>query len=203
MRARVRAAAVRAWLRAACVAAVAGVAGCGTPVRPASTPVDRDVPIADGAVQARWSGKQSGRMTGPGTAEWCQQGGYLLLRGTQGDTGIGILFYPTESVRAGTLLVSTPRGVDSVTRPSAAIALRWFGASAVLGYRARTGSVIIDRSSGGLSGRFKVSAIATTQPDTISLTGRFRGIAIRPGRADCVASDATAGATTGTDTTGD
>jgi hypothetical protein len=140
----------------------------------------------EGRLDAEWTGADKGRVTAPATAVWCQEAGFTQLSGLIGDTGVSLLIHPADSVAEGRYRVVEPDSARSGR--AAAVALRLLGRTAVVGYRSQSGWLTIERSLGGrLSGRFEAKAqVVTALAGTVTLTGRFRNVTLRPGGAACL-----------------
>jgi hypothetical protein len=157
------------------------VAGCGAPA-------DRD----SGRLDAAWAGASKGRMNGPAKAIWCHAAKLAQVTATQGDTGLGLLIHPTDSLVAGPYRILQPAGARA-TSPGAALGLRLITAVAVVGYQASGGTLILDQvRSGGqsrgtrISGRFDAKASAAATPaGSITVQGRFLDVPVAPGGEAC------------------
>jgi len=136
-------------------------------------------------VEVEWTGADTGRLAGTAVAEWCTEPPRLEITALQGDTGIGIVLYPTDTVRADSYPVLPPERADS-TRPAAAVALRWFGETAVKGFKGDSGSVIVAPSPGRrLSGRFSAGLQSATDTSRLRATGSFRQLTVVPPARGC------------------
>lgn len=136
-------------------------------------------------LEVEWTGADTGKLAAAATAEWCGNPPMLEITALQGDSGIGILLYPTDTVRADSYPVLPPERADS-SRPSGAVALRWFGEAAVKGFRSDSGSVVVTRSADGrLSGRFSAGLQSATDTSRLHATGTFRGLIVVPPARGC------------------
>lgn len=151
-----------------------------------------------GSFELRWTGSDTGRMAGRGTADWCGPGRYFALRGIQGDTGVGVAIYPKDSAAPGRYPVRPPVRADSAARPTAAVVVRWFGETAIEGFQAESGTVVLEAGGGAgagsprrLSGRLEARAAATGpgKRDTLTLTGAFSGVEVGPAKPGCADRD--------------
>ncbi|MEP6572811.1 MAG: hypothetical protein ABJD11_08945 [Gemmatimonadota bacterium] len=124
-----------------------------------------------GRLEASWSGgPDTGRISAPAVARWCAPGHRLEVTAVLGDTGVGVVVYPTDSVRSGTYKVFNPTG--AALRPGAAIAARWFTETAIRGAQGDSGTVTLETDRNGrLSGT--VSAATLGVPGLTK--GRMRG----------------------------
>jgi hypothetical protein len=157
----------------------------------------------DGRLTARWtaSGDTSTAMlTAPVTGRWCVGPSRLDIRAVAGDTGLGIVIYPSDSsVMHGEYTVLAPdRGLQ--VRPSAGVALRWVGKVMVQGWWGDSGSVTL--AGGlvrGLSGRGAARLVSGLGPDSVTtLAFEFSGVRVRndtlcdaPDRPAPVSTDST------------
>ena len=189
-------------------------------------------PSRTGSLDVEWTGADTGKLSAGAVAEWCDSLRVLELRAIQGDTGIAIAVYPSgPRVRADT--VARPRSIlrpssaapdtmvpgDSVTpgdypvlppeqadssRPSAAVALRWFAETSIRGFRGDSGKVVIEAIGPGRSaGRFSVHLRSATEGSRLTVTGTFAGLSVTPAPASCAGRPPGADDTDDTDDTDD
>jgi hypothetical protein len=162
-----------------------------------------------GTLEVEWIGADTGKLSAPAVAEWCDSLKLLELRAIQGDTGIALVFYPSGSVtradsvpRTGSAAkpASVPPG-DSVTpgrypviaperadssRPSAAVALRWFAETSIRGFRGDSGTVVLEATGPGTSaGRFSAYLLSATEGSRLTVTGSFKGLSVTPAPQGC------------------
>ena len=106
------------------------------------TACSRDQPAGSpgGTLEAQWVGSDTGKLVAPAVAEWCGSLRVLELRAVRGDTGIALALYPADSVTAGHYPPVQPERGDS-TRPSSAVAIRWFAETSIRGFHGDSGSV--------------------------------------------------------------
>ena len=138
-----------------------------------------------GTLEVQWIGSDTGKLVAPVTAEWCDSLRMLELRAVQGDTGIALVLYPADSLAAGPYRMLPPERAKA-TRPSAALALRWFAETSIRGFRAEDGSVTVAATgpaAGG--GSFSAGLRSATEGSRLRVTGSFRGITVRPAAPDC------------------
>ena len=143
-------------------------------------------PIAEGPrISVRWTGSDSGRVDAPASAEWCDTLGLLEIRGIKGDTGIEVAIYPKTTPAPGRYPVLRPEVADT-SPPAAAVALRWFAQTSIRGFKADSGAVVLQRSSGGTySGRLEAFAHSVTDLAKLTVHGTFRALTPRPARNGC------------------
>lgn len=138
-----------------------------------------------GVMDITWVGADTAQIRAPATARWCQEGNWLEVTGLLGDTGVGVVVYPEDSIRAGAYPVHDP--TDSLGS-GAAIALRWFGANAVYAFQSRSGSVsVAEESDGTIRGHFDARAVSVMRPETLAVAGTFRHVSVIPGETGCAA----------------
>jgi hypothetical protein len=132
-----------------------------------------------GTLTARWiAGPDTASLTVPASASWCAGPGRLDIRAFSGDTGLGLVVYPTDSTAlAGDFPVLEP-GAQIQVRPSAGVALRWMGKVDIEGRWGNSGSVRVSGELGrALSGGGNVWLISNLGPDSVtSLEFSFRGL---------------------------
>lgn len=139
-----------------------------------------------GSFSAAWVGADTGKLTARPRAVFCSDGNHLELFAVEGDAGVGLVVFPSQELSAGTYDVFDP-GADTVRRPGASGAARWFTDKDIPAYRSDWGSLELARRGAALSGNFamhmrKVDA----ESDTIMITGRFSGVIPAPCAADSV-----------------
>ncbi len=167
------------WLLAA---GMLGTAACSDQER-AAAPA--------GSLELTWTGSDTGKLSGPAVAEWCDSLDLLELRAIRGDTGIALLLYPSDSAAArdsvppGEYPVVPPPRADT-TRPSAAIALRWFAETSIRGFRGDKGHVVLESTGPGPSaGRFTAELRSATEGSRLTITGSFKGLTVDTAPAAC------------------
>ena len=161
---------------AAATAIVLALGGCG------AVAWERDKE----GIEITWSGAEKGTMTAPAGAVWCSAARTVQLTAVQGDTGVGIMIYPAESLVVGKYPIVEP--ADARTRPPAAsVGLRLVNQTAVSGYQGRAGAVVMERVQGGrMSGHFEaIARTATGAAGTIRLTGHFASVPLTSGASAC------------------
>jgi hypothetical protein len=157
-------------------AIVAGLFGCGATAR------DRE----EGRLEASWTGAEKGGMSGKATAIWCRRAGIAQLTAVQGDTGIGLLIHPTDSLVAGQYPIVEAASARAKA-PAATLGLRLMTQIAVVGYQARGGRLTLERVRGArISGRFDAKAnVVTAEAGAITVNGRFLDVPLAPGGRAC------------------
>lgn len=180
---------VWAWL-------VAAGLGCHTEAQEAG----------EGRLSVRWTGPDTAAFSSRAVAEWCASLHLLEIRAVAGDTGAGIVLHPADTVAPGVYPVRRPDVPDSTGPPSAAVALRWFSKTTIMGYQGDSGRVTVERApDGSLAGRFAVGARPLVTGARLAATGTFEDLRIVAAPVTCVGREPgdTAGRdTTGRDTTG-
>ena len=110
----------------------------------------------------------------------------LEIRAIQGDTGLAVAVYAVDTIVSDSYPVLEPSRADS-SHPSASLALRLFGQTAIKGYQADSGTVILERSgSGPISGRLEARARSVVNGEQIRLSGKFQGVAVTPQERGCI-----------------
>lgn len=125
----------------------------------------------------RWTGADTAEISARAEAEWCDSLRVLEIRAMAGDTGVGIALYPAGSIAAGAYPVRRPGVADSTRPPAAALGLRWFSKTSVLGFQGDSGELALERRADGtLSGRFSAAARALVGNGRLHVTGSFDGL---------------------------
>jgi hypothetical protein len=163
-----------------------------------------------GSLEAAWIGSDTGKLSAPAVAEWCDSLKLLELRAIQGDTGIALVFYPSgsrtradsvprrtdsaarpdsvapgDSVTPGSYPVIAPERADS-SRPAAAVALRWFAETSIRGFRGDSGTVVLEATGpGAAAGRFSAHLRSATEGSRLTVTGSFKGLSVTPAPQGC------------------
>lgn len=151
----------------------------------------------DGTLDVAWTGADTTRYRALASAIWCREGGWLEVTGLLGDTGIGVVVYPEDSIAAGNYAVHDP--ADSLGQ-GAAVAIRWFGENAVHAFQSRTGSVSLTADTAGLlSGTFEARVVSIMRPETLQVEGTLLRVAMTAGDENCSGSSTPAPAGTGVD----
>lgn len=153
-----------------------GLAACG------AIPWDR----GDGRINATWTGAEKGSISASAAAVWCSRARTAQLTAVVGDTGIGMLIHPADSLIAGRYPVMRPGDAQSKA-PAASIGLRLINPTAVSGYQSQTGALVLEQvESGRISGRFEATArSATGAVGTIRVSGRLVNVSLARGGAKC------------------
>lgn len=124
-------------------------------------------------------------MAAPMTAEWCDERRALEIRGVAGDTGLGLMLYPVDTIEADSYRIVLPTGADTLP-PAAAIALRVFSTNAIQGYQGDSGTVVLERGKDGeLSGVIEARARSVVNGQLLTVTGRVRDLTIVPQGRGC------------------
>lgn len=119
------------------------------------------------------------------TAEWCDERRALEIRGIAGDTGLGLVLYPVDTIAADSYRVVLPEGADSAP-PAAAIALRVFSTNTIQGYQGDSGSVALRRGKDGeLSGVIDARARSVVNGQVVTVSGKVGDLTIVPQKRGC------------------
>jgi hypothetical protein len=139
-----------------------------------------------GRLEARWTGADTGKISGLATAEWCADSLVLEIRAIQGDTGLALALYVVDTIATDSYRVVEPARADSVP-PSASVALRLLSQTAIKGFQGDSGTVILERSgSGQLSGSLAARARSVLNGGQIRLSGNFERVAVTPQERGCI-----------------
>ena len=132
-----------------------------------------------GRLSVRWTGPDTVALSATAVAQWCSSLHLLEIRATAGDTGIALVLYPSDTIDAGVYPVRRPDVADTTRPPSAAVAVRWFSQTTVMGYQGDTGRVIVERTAdGSLAGRFAVGARPLVTGAKLRATGTFENLRV-------------------------
>lgn len=157
----------------------------------------------DGRLSVRWTGPDTASFSSRAVAEWCASLHLLEIRAIAGDTGAGIVLYPADTIGPGVYPVQRPEGPDSTRPPSAAVALRWFSKTTIMGYQGDSGRVTVERTpDGSLAGRFAVGARPLVTGARLAATGTFEDLRIVTAPSTCAGReprDSAGRGTTGAD----
>ena len=142
-----------------------------------------------GSLEARWIGSDTGKLTAPAVAEWCDSLNLLELRAIHGDTGIALVLYPADSLKdsvpPGDYPVLTPHR-QRPRRPSAVIALRWFAETSIRGFRGDSGIVVFQAGKKATrAGKFSGYMRSATEGSRVTVVGSFKDLTVTPAAADC------------------
>jgi hypothetical protein len=107
------------------------------------------------------------------------------------DAGVGLVFYPLTDLHP-TEFPAFDVGQDSVRRPGAAVAMRWFTDAAIKAYQSDSGTVTLQQVGDRTAGRFAVHLRQVTGTGRIELQGTFGGVPTLPDSARCAPADSTA-----------
>jgi hypothetical protein len=137
-------------------------------------------------VSVRWTGADTASFSASAVAEWCASLHLLEIRAVAGDTGVGIALYPPDTIEAGRYPFRRPDVADTALPPSAALALRWFSQTTVMGYQGDSGSLTLERRpDGSLAGRFTAAAGPLVTGTRGHATGTFGGLRVVAAPSDC------------------
>jgi hypothetical protein len=155
---------------------VLGAAGCGSKAEAPHGP----------RVSVRWTGADTAAFSARAVAEWCAPLHLLEIRAVAGDTGVGIALYPPDTVDAGMYPIRRPDAADTARERSAAVALRWFSKTTVMGFQGDSGSLVLERRpDASWGGRFTARARPLVTGARLHVTGIFDGLRVVPAPSDC------------------
>jgi hypothetical protein len=133
---------------------------------------------------AKAAGMQ-GSMRGAGAVVWCAGPKLAIVTGVQGDTGLGLVIHPRDSLAPGVYPVLPPDSART-TAPAAAVALRLMSRTAVEGYQGTGGKVTVTKvGDHRLSGELRAEAQVVGAVQRLELEGEFRDLPIRVGGPAC------------------
>jgi hypothetical protein len=131
------------------------------------------------------SNRAEGSMQGRGTVVWCPSSKLAIITGVQGDTGVGLVVHPRDSLVPGTYPI---RDADSArtTAPAAAVALRLMSRNAIEGYQGLDGALTItDVRDRRFSGKLRADVDVVGGVRRLDLQGELRDLPIAVGGAAC------------------
>jgi len=125
-------------------------------------------------------------MSARAAAVWCSAPRTATLTAVVGDTGIGMLIRPADSLVAGRYPVMQP-GDARTKAPAASIGLRLINPTAVSGYQSQTGTLVLEQvEPTRISGRFDATArSATGAAGAIRVSGQLVNVPLTRGGAKC------------------
>jgi len=142
-----------------------------------------------GSLEVEWTGADTGKLSAPAIAEWCDSLGVLELRAIHGDTGFALALYPADSTRAagtagpGRYRVRPP--AKGTARPWSTLALRWFAETSIRGFRGDSGAVTVESAGTGIAGRFDAGLRSATDASKLTVKGSFKGLTVTPAGPEC------------------
>ena len=138
-----------------------------------------------GWIEASWTGADTGKLAAPVIAEWCGERRALEIRGVAGDTGLGLLLYPVDTIDADSYRIVLPEAADTHP-PAAAMALRVFSTNTIQGYQGDSGTVALERAKDGeLSGVIEARARSVVNAQVLTVTGKIRDLTIVAQKRGC------------------
>ena len=143
-----------------------------------------------GSLEVEWTGADTGKLSAPAIAEWCDSLGVLELRAIHGDTGFALALFPADSARAagtagpGRYRVRPP--AKGTARPWSALALRWFAETSIRGFKGDSGAVTVESAgAGATAGRFDAWLRSATDASKLTVKGSFKGLTVTPAGPEC------------------
>ena len=140
-----------------------------------------------GHLEARWVGADTGKLKVRARANWCAPARLLELIGADSDAGMGLAVYPAESLASGPYAAFDPVK-ETLHRPGVAVGVRWFTETEIKGYQSDSGAVSLTRRDGTLDGSIDARMHASSSPETIRVTGTFRGVPLTVDSTRCAES---------------
>jgi hypothetical protein len=140
----------------------------------------------DGLLTIDWRGAQTGHFSAPLAASHCAETGILELLAVRGDSGFGLVLFPTDSARVATATYPIFLGTDvTALRPGANAALRWFTGVDLAVFEGRAGSVALTARDSSLSATLEVRMHALNGTDSLVVRGRFDKVRLRKDGTGC------------------
>lgn len=141
---------------------------------------------SDGELALQWRGRHRGNATFPMTFTWCPVTRTGVLEAVSGDSGVSIVLYEPDSIRAGTRAIVAPELAPSVARPAATAAMRWVRDTIVEGFKASSGQLTLRHAAGTISGTVMLRLHGVVNADSLTLTGAFSNVRVVAMAAGCV-----------------
>ena len=135
------------------------------------------------ALNAYWTGTDTGKVALPARAALCGEHGPLLILAQSGDTGIGLAIYAAESLVAGRYPIFDP--TQGQLHTGAALAARWTRKLSMADLRGFQGDVTLDAVRPLLAGHFSGRTVGAVASASVSMEGSFKAIPVVAGGADC------------------
>jgi hypothetical protein len=132
-------------------------------------------PSGGGNITASWIGTDTGEVSAAANTVWCRDPRRLEVTAIDGDLGLGLVLYPSDTALPGEFKGFDP-GADTVIRPAAAAALRWFTEQAIEGYQSDSGGVTLEAEARRLSGQFRFRLRSLDRNKIVRLTGTLDGL---------------------------
>lgn len=117
-----------------------------------------------------WTGTDTGKLVAPMSVQWCPGPARLEVMAIREDLGFGLSVYPVEALESGEYPAFDP-GVDTIRRPAASGAARWFTEQEILGFQSDSGQVEVTRTGDRVSFRFGLRLRSLSGKDTVRATG--------------------------------
>ncbi len=129
----------------------------------------------EGNLSASWIGTDTGEVSTAANTVWCRDPRRLEVTAIDGDLGLGMVLYPSDTALPGQFKGFDP-GADTVIRPAAAAALRWFTEQNIEGYQSDSGGVTLEAQGQRLSGQFRFRLRSLDRNKIVRLTGTLDGL---------------------------
>jgi hypothetical protein len=161
----------------AAILGILALTGCS---RAPASPGDRSRLVAS------WTGSDTARIATHATAEWCDSLRVLEIRAIKGDTGIALAIFPVDSIKPDSYPAMLPLRADSL-RSAAAIALRWFAETAIMGFQSESGGVVVEATdSQRVWGRFEARMRSVTEGSRLVVRGSFFDVPVVAAARGCM-----------------
>jgi hypothetical protein len=124
-------------------------------------------------------------MRGRGVVVWCSGPKLAIITGVQGDTGLGLVVHPRDSLVPGTYPI---RDADSArtTAPAAALALRLMTRHAIEGFQGHSGTLTVTEvRDQRFSGKLQAEVDVVGGVRRLELRGELRDLPITAGGPAC------------------
>jgi hypothetical protein len=140
---------------------------------------------SSGELVATWHDSLNASFRTSATARWCRRDTLLELFAIRNDTAVGVAIIPRDTLSTGEFPVFPAVPFNSL-RPQATAAARWLGEVELKGFEGVSGKVALtDGPAGTVSGTLDLLLRRTGMADTLRITGRFSGVPVQSGIAEC------------------
>jgi hypothetical protein len=152
------------------------VVGCDPPAAPGETAA---------AVAVQWNGAVQGSFSAPAEGRWCPSDSLLEVLALRADTGFAFTLLAPDTLKATSYPVLSAT-IAATWRPLAYAAIRFAADTAIKGFEATGGNVVVSSvDNGTISGTLQVGMRINAGFDTLRLSGTFTDVPISPAAGHC------------------
>lgn len=136
-------------------------------------------------LEASWVGADTGKFAGAARVAWCPTAARLEVTAARDDRGFGLVLYADGDLAPGSYPGFDP-GIDTIHRPGAAAAVRWFTEQKIEGFQSDSGTLELSGRDSLYQARFAFRLRSIDSDDTLLVTGGATGLVPGPCPADSV-----------------